>query len=204
MRLSSGDFELAESERAVQATTVLMLDMSFSMPLRGNWEPAKRMALALQSLIAGKFPEDRFQVIGFSDYASRLQPRDLLVSGWERVYGTNMQHAFMLARRFFGAFPGAEQQVIMVTDGEPTAHLEGDQALFNWPPLPRTLALTLAEAKRLARCGATLNVFLLDHDPGAAVFVEQMVRATGGRIFYPDLDNLGSMVVRDFLQRRRG
>jgi len=200
--LDPGDFELAEAEQRVRAATVLLLDMSFSMPLRGNWVPAKRMALALHSLVSSKFPEDRFYIVGFSDYARRLAPRDLLATGWERVYGTNMQHAFMLARRLLGAHPGAEQQVIMVTDGEPTAHLEGEVPFFSWPPEPETLRLTLAEATRLARTGATLNVFLLDHDPGAAAFIEQMVRRVGGRIFYPDLADLGSLVVRDFLNRR--
>ncbi|CAN5818502.1 VWA domain-containing protein [soil metagenome] len=201
--LGPEDFELAEAERRVRAATVLLLDMSFSMPLRGNWVPAKRVALALHALVSSKFPEDRFYVVGFSDYARRLQPRDLLATGWERVYGTNMQHAFMLARRLLGAHPGAERQVIMVTDGEPTAHLEGEHAFFAWPPEPRTLQLTLSEAARLASTGATLNVFLLDHDPGAAAFVERMVRSYGGRIFYPDLDDLGSLVVRDFLSGRR-
>jgi uncharacterized protein with von Willebrand factor type A (vWA) domain len=203
VHLGAEDFELAEAEQRVRAATVLLLDMSFSMPLRGNWVPAKRVALALHSLISTKFPEDAFFVVGFSDYARRLAPRDLLASGWERVYGTNMQHAFALARRLLCTCPATERQVIMVTDGEPTAHLEDGQALFNWPPEPRTLQLTLQESARLARTGATLNVFLLDHDPGAARFVERMVSSYGGRIFYPDLDDLGSLVVRDFLRARR-
>jgi uncharacterized protein with von Willebrand factor type A (vWA) domain len=207
VRLHPDDFELAEAERRVRTTTVLLLDMSFSMPLRGNWEPAKRMALALESLVSSKFPEDEFHIVGFSDYARQLTSRDLLVSGWERVYGTNMQHAFMIARRLLAASPGGEQQLIMVTDGEPTAHLQewGDgqvHATFAWPPEPETLRVTMQEAARVARTGATLNVFLLDHDPGAARFVEAMVRRIGGRIFYPDLDDLGSLVVRDFLRRR--
>ncbi|MGH8905438.1 MAG: hypothetical protein ACRD0K_02725 [Egibacteraceae bacterium] len=196
------DFELAEAERRVRAVTVLLLDMSFSMPLRGNWVPAKRVALALGSLVASKFPEDRLYVVGFSDYARELAPRDLVGAGWERVYGTNMQHAFIVARRLLGAHCGAERQVIMITDGEPTAHLEGDAAYFAWPPEPKTLRLTLAEAARLARTGATLNVFLLDHDPGAAAFIERMVSGYGGRIFYPDLANLGTLIVRDFLHRK--
>lgn len=200
--LQPDDFELAEAERRVRVATVLLLDMSFSMPLRGNWVPAKRVALALQSLIDGQFPEDRFYVVGFSDFARRLQPADLVATGWEPVYGTNMQHAFLLARRLLSAHPDAQPQVIMVTDGEPTAHLEGNQSEFAWPPEPKTLRLAMLEAKRLARTGATLNVFLLDHDPGAARFIEQMVRTCGGRIFYPDLDNLGNVVVEDFLQAR--
>ena len=200
--LRADDFELAEAERRVRTATVLLLDMSFSMPLRGNWVPAKRVALALQSLIDGQFPEDRFYVVGFSDYARRLQPQDLVAAGWEPVYGTNMQHAFLLARRLLGAHPDAQPQVIMVTDGEPTAHLEDGEAVFCWPPEPKTLRLAMLEARRLARTGATLNVFLLDHDPGAARFVERMVQACHGRIFYPDLADLGNVVVRDFLSGR--
>jgi uncharacterized protein with von Willebrand factor type A (vWA) domain len=202
VRMAAEDFELAEAERRVRCATVLLLDMSFSMPLRGNWVPAKRVALALQSLIDGQFPEDRFYVVGFSDFARRLEPRDLVATGWEPVMGTNMQHAFLLARRLLGAHPDAQAQVIMVTDGEPTAHLEEGEAYFSWPPEPKTLRLALLEARRLARTGATLNVFLLDHDPGAARFVERMVQACKGRIFYPDLTDLGSVVVEDFLSGR--
>jgi len=199
--LRGDDWELAEAERRVRTSTVLLLDMSFSMPLRGNWGPAKRLAMALSSLVASKFPEDRFHIVGFSDYARRLQPADLLVSGWERVYGTNMQHAFMIARRLLAERPGDRKQVLMVTDGEPTAHLEGEHAVFAWPPEAETLRHTMAEALRLSRSATTLNVFLLDHDPGAAAFIERMVRRCSGRIFYPDLENLGDMVVHDFLSR---
>jgi uncharacterized protein with von Willebrand factor type A (vWA) domain len=198
------DFELAEAERRVQVVTALLLDMSFSMPLRGNWGPAKRVALALQALIASRFPQDRLVMIGFSDLARRLQPQDLLVAGWERVYGTNMEHAFAVARREFERHPAAERQVIMITDGEPTAHLEGSRPHFSWPPAPKTLERTLREGRRLQRCGATLNVFLLDHDPGAGMFIERLVRQVGGRLLYPDLNDLGSVVVRDFLSRRGG
>jgi uncharacterized protein with von Willebrand factor type A (vWA) domain len=200
--LHPDDFELAEAEQRVRVTTALLLDMSFSMPLRGNWGPAKRVALALQALVSSRFPSDRIITIGFSDYARRLGPRDLLVSGWERVYGTNMEHAFAMARREFERDPAAERQVIMITDGEPTAHLEGGHSVFSWPPAPRTLERTLVEGRRLQRSGATLNVFLLDHDPGAARFVERLVRQVRGRLFYPDLRDLGSVVVRDFLARR--
>lgn len=202
VRLRADDFELAEAERRVRVVTALLLDMSFSMPLRGNWGPAKRVALALEALIASRFPQDELVMIGFSDLARRLQPHDLLIAGWERVYGTNMEHAFALARREFGRHPAAERQVIMITDGEPTAHLEGSRPHFSWPPTPRTLERTMREGRRLRRCGATLNVFLLDHDPGAGLFIERLVRQVGGRLLYPDLRDLGSVVVRDFLSRR--
>jgi uncharacterized protein with von Willebrand factor type A (vWA) domain len=201
--LAPEDFELAESERRVKAVTVLLLDMSYSMPLRGNWDHAKRLALALQSLVASRFPQDTFHIVGFSDYARRLQPDDLLVSGWERVWGTNMEHAFRIARRLLNAEPGTERQVIMVTDGEPTSHLMDDgQSFFNWPPHPLTFTKTMAEAMRLSKTGCDLNVFMLDHDLGSAAFVEGMVRRAGGRVFYPDLDDLGSVVVHDFLKTR--
>lgn len=201
--LAPDDFELAEAEQRVRVVTAVLLDMSFSMPLRGNWGPAKRVALALEALVSSRFPADRVVLIGFSDYARRLAPRDLLVSGWERVYGTNMEHAFALARREFVRDPGAQRQVIVITDGEPTAHLEHGRSVFAWPPAPRTLQRTLVEARRLRRTGATLNMFLLDHDPGAARFVEQLVSQVGGRLFYPDLHDLGSVVVRDYVARRR-
>lgn len=204
VEISVDDFAVVEAEQRTRASTVLLLDMSFSMPLRGNWVPAKTVALALHALVAGQYPQDAFHIVGFSDYARRLRPADLMGAGWEHVYGTNMEHAFRLTRRVLRSDPEARPQVLMVTDGEPTAHLEGGQPRFAWPPEQETLRRTLVEAQRLSGLGATLNVFLLDHDPGAAQFVEQMVRRVGGRILYPDLDDLGSVVVRDFLRQRRG
>jgi uncharacterized protein with von Willebrand factor type A (vWA) domain len=204
IELTGDDFAVAEAQQRVRAATVLLLDMSFSMPLRGNWVPAKTVALALQALIEDQYPADAFHIVGFSDYARRLRPTDLVGAGWERVYGTNMEHAFRLARRLLRADPEARPRVLMVTDGEPTAHLEGGEPRFAWPPQPQTLRHTLAEAQRLAGVGATLNVFVLDHEPGAAQFVEQMARQVGGRVLYPNLDDLGSVVVRDFLRQRRG
>jgi uncharacterized protein with von Willebrand factor type A (vWA) domain len=204
IELTGDDFAVAEAQQRVRAATVLLLDMSFSMPLRGNWVPAKTVALALQALIEDQYPADAFHIVGFSDYARRLRPTDLVGAGWERVYGTNMEHAFCLARRLLRADPEAQPRVLMVTDGEPTAHLEGGEPRFAWPPQPQTLRHTLAEAQRLSGVGATLNVFVLDHEPGAAQFVEQMARQVGGRVLYPNLDDLGSVVVRDFLRQRRG
>ncbi len=129
-----------------ETATALLLDLSFSMPLRGHFVHAKRMALALHALIEGRYPHDTLYLIGFSDYARQLEPEDLTAAGWERVYGTNMQHAFHLAGRLLSQHPRATRQVIMVTDGEPTAHLEGERSVFSWPPMPKTIRLTLAEA----------------------------------------------------------
>ena len=143
IRLQPDDFELVEAEQRTEAATALLLDLSFSMPLRGHFVHAKKMALALHALIEGRYPHDTLYLIGFSDYARRLQPEDLTAPGFERVYGTNMQHAFLLAGRLLSQHPRAARQVIMVTDGEPTAHLEGDQAFFSWPPVSKTINLTL-------------------------------------------------------------
>jgi uncharacterized protein with von Willebrand factor type A (vWA) domain len=201
-RLAPADFELEEAESRTEAATALLLDLSFSMPLRGHWVPAKRMALALHALIEGRYPHDTLYLIGFSDFARRMQPEDLADSGWERVYGTNMEHAFLLAGRLLAQHPRATRQVIMVTDGEPTAHLVGERVEFNWPPVPETIHRTLREAMRLARSGVTLNVFMLEDTPGLSGFMERLARLTGGRVFQAAGEGLGDFVVRDYVTRR--
>jgi uncharacterized protein with von Willebrand factor type A (vWA) domain len=200
--LAPDDLELVEAERRTETATALLLDLSFSMPLRGHFVHAKRMALALHSLIEGRYPHDRLYLIGFSDYARAMQPEDLTAAGWERVYGTNMHHAFNLAGRFLARHPRATRQVIMVTDGEPTAHLEGEEAFFSWPPVRRTIEKTLSEAMRLARAGVTLNVFMLEDSPGLARFMERLARLTSGRVFLMSSDSLGDFVLRDYVSRR--
>ncbi len=202
VRLRPDDLELVEAEQRTEAATALLLDLSFSMPLRGHDVHAKKMALALHALIEGRYPHDTLYLIGFSDYARRMQPRDLAASGWERVYGTNMHHAFNLAGRLLSEHPNATRQVIMVTDGEPTAHLEGDRAHFSWPPIPKTIRLTLAEATRLAKAGVTLNVFMLEDSPGLIAFMERLAELTAGRVFLMDDTELGTFVLRDFVRRR--
>jgi uncharacterized protein with von Willebrand factor type A (vWA) domain len=202
LRLVPDDFELVDAEQRTEAATALLLDLSFSMPLRGHFVHAKKMALALHALIEGRYPHDRLYMIGFSDYARPMQPQDLTAAGWERVYGTNMQHAFNLAGRLLAQHPRATRQIIMVTDGEPTAHLEGDEAFFSWPPIPKTIRLTLAEAMRLAKAGVTLNVFMLEDSPGLIRFMERLAELTAGRIFLMDDRQIGEFVVRDYVARR--
>ena len=204
VRLVADDFELVEAEQRTETATALLLDLSFSMPLRGHWVHAKRMALALHALIEGRYPHDTLYMIGFSDYARRMEPEDLTAAGWERTYGTNMQHAFLLAGRLLAQHPRAVRQVLMVTDGEPTAHLEGDRAHFDWPPLPETVQRTLAEAMRLSKAGVRLNVFMLEESQGLVRFMERLARTAGGRIFLMDDDRLGAFVVRDYVRERGG
>src|SRR5438874_4901289 len=202
VRLHPDDFEIEEAENRTSTATVLLLDMSLSMPLRGHWVPAKRMALALHSLISSKYPEDRLSIVGFSDIARELKPNDLVDVDWEPVKGTNMAHAFNLAGRLLAKQRGATKQVLLVTDGEPTAHLEGDYVYFNWPPVRKTLEETYKEAMRLSKSGVTLNVFMLEDDPGLVGFIDRLAKIVTGRVFAVRDDALGEFVVRDYLRAR--
>jgi uncharacterized protein with von Willebrand factor type A (vWA) domain len=205
LTLQVDDFEVVETERRTTAAVALLVDLSFSMELRGTWGVAKQTTLALHSLVTTQFPQDAIEVIGFSDYAQVLKPEELTGLDPQRVQGTNLQHALMLAGRFLGKHPGAEPVVLVVTDGEPTAHLTRDgYADFCWPPLPETLELTMAEVERITRRGATINVFMLDDEPRLVSFVEHLAQRNGGRVFSPDPARLGEFVVSDYLQARRG
>ncbi len=202
VRLHPDDFEMVEAEQRTETATALLIDLSFSMPLRGHFIHAKKLALALHALIEGRYPHDTLYLIGFSDYARRLQPEDLAAPGLERTYGTNMQHAFLLAGRLLAQHPRASRQVIMVTDGEPTAHLEDDEAIFAWPPEPKTIQVTLAEAIRLARSGVRLNIFMLEESEGLSRFMERLARLTSGRVFLMDDHRVGDFILRDYVARR--
>ena len=205
VRLVPDDFEAIESENRTTAATALLLDMSFSMPMRGNWEPAKRMALALHSLIASKYPEDQLYIIGFSALARVLAAEDLAQAGWEHEYGTNMEHAFNLAGRLLAKHPMATKQVLLVTDGEPTAHLVPGRDPpydFSWPPLRITLEKTYKEAMRLAKAGVTMNIFMLEDSPALFRFIDRLAQVVEGRVFAVHGEELGEFVVRDYLRRR--
>jgi len=204
IRLVAGDFEVRETERRTSAAVCLLVDLSYSMVINDTWGPAKQTALALETLVATQFPQDALQVIGFSNYARVLRPGDIATVEPEYVQGTNLQHALMLAGRFVERHPASEPVVLVVTDGEPTAHLtRSGEALFDWPPDPHTLELTLAEVDRMTRRGATLNVFMLGDEPRLIEFVDEVARRNGGRVFAPDADRLGEFVVSDYLRTRR-
>ena len=205
VRLAVEDFEVAETDRRTSAAVCLLVDMSYSMVLRDTWGPAKATALALHSLVSGQFPQDALQIVGFSSYARPLSATDLAGLEADYVQGTNLQHALMLAGRFLDKHPDAEPVVLVVTDGEPTAHLlPGGTAHFAWPPERETISLTVAEVDRMTRRGATVNVFQLDDDPRLTAFVQELARRNGGRVFLPDARRLGQYVVSDYLDRRSG
>jgi uncharacterized protein with von Willebrand factor type A (vWA) domain len=204
VRLSPEDFEVEETERRGAAAVCLLVDLSYSMALRGTWGVAKQTALALHALIRSRFPQDAIQVIGFSNYARELRETDLAGLGWDMVQGTNLHHALVLAGRFLDQRPEHDPVVLIVTDGEPTAHLRRDgQYWFDWPPAPETLELTLAEVDKMTRRRAPLNIFMLVDDERLTAFVEEVARRNGGRVLRAQPDRLGEYVVRDFLRTRR-
>jgi uncharacterized protein with von Willebrand factor type A (vWA) domain len=205
LRLEAADFEVLETERRTAAAVCLLIDLSYSMVLRDAWASAKATALALNSLISTRYPQDALQIIGFSALARTLRAGELAELEPDMVQGTNLQHALMLAGRHLDRHADAEPIVLLVTDGEPTAHLEpGGVPWFEWPPLPRTLELTLAEVLRLTKRGATINVFMLDGEPRLVRFVQTLARLNHGRVFSPATDRLGDYVVSDYLRLRRG
>jgi uncharacterized protein with von Willebrand factor type A (vWA) domain len=196
---------VVETERRTSAAVALCVDLSFSMVQQGRWGPMKQTALALSHLIATRFRHDSLQVIGFDRSARRLSPVQLAEVEPEWVQGTNLQHALLIAGRHLRRHPDAEPVVLVVTDGEPTAHLlEDGTPYFNWPPTMDTLRATVAQVDELARYGATLNLFMLGDDPGLARFVDAVARRAGGRVFTPDLNRLGEYVVADYLRARQG
>ena len=204
VRLSPEDFEVGETERRGAAAVCLLVDLSYSMALRGTWGVAKQTALALHALVRSRYPQDSIQVIGFSNYARELRETDLAGLGWDMVQGTNLHHALVLAGRFLDQRPEHDPVVLIVTDGEPTAHLRRDgQYWFDWPPAPETLELTLAEVDKMTRRRAQLNIFMLADDERLTAFVEEVARRNGGRVLRAQPDRLGEYVVRDFLRTRR-
>jgi uncharacterized protein with von Willebrand factor type A (vWA) domain len=205
LSLAGEDFAVVETERRSSAAIALLVDMSYSMELRGTWGEAKTTALALHALVATRYPQDAIEIIGFSDYARVMSPGALVDHDWERVQGTNLQHGLMLARRHLDKHRGSEPVILVITDGEPTAHLAADGfADFAWPPTRETLAATLAEVERCTRRGATINVFMLDDDPRLVDFMHEVGRRNGGRVFLPKPGALGEYVVADYLRARRG
>ena len=203
--LAVEDFEVVETERRASAAVALCVDLSFSMVSEGRWGPIKQTALALSHLVATRFPQDALQIIGFGREALPMTQRELAAAEPEMLQGTNLQHALRLAGRHLRRHSDAEPVVLVVTDGEPTAHLGPDgEGLFHWPPLRETVEATVAEVDTLTRYGATMNLFMLGEDPGLRRFMDAVARRCGGRVFTPELAELGSYVVSDYLRARRG
>lgn len=198
------DFEVYRTEYATRSATVLMVDMSRSMLYNGCFNAAKRVALALDSLIRGKFPRDHLSIIGFSYLAQEIKPADLPSLDWnEYNYGTNMQHGFQLARQALNREKGANRQIIVITDGEPTAHLDNGHVRFSYPPTPRTFQETLREVIRCTRDGITINTFMLERSPYMVQFINDLMRINTGRVFVATPDRLGEYILVDYVANKR-
>jgi uncharacterized protein with von Willebrand factor type A (vWA) domain len=203
VQLSPEDFEIERTEHLTRSSTVLMLDLSLSMPMRDNFLPAKKVAMALHSLISSQFPRDYLGIVGFSEVARVLSAEQLPEVSWDFVYGTNMQHALVLSRRLLARQSGTKQ-IIMITDGEPTAHItaSGD-VFFNYPPVQETVEATLREVLRCTREGIRINTFMLDATSSLTAFIERLTQMNRGRAFFTTAENLGDYVLVDFIEHKR-
>lgn len=203
VRLQPVDFEVERTEQTTRSATVLLLDVSLSMPMRDNFLPAKKVAMALHALITSQYPRDYFGLVSFGRVAREVTPDRLPEMSWDFEWGTNMQHALLLARKMLAKQTGTKQ-VIMVTDGEPTAHITPDgYAHFEYPSSPITLEETLKEVMRCTRDGIRINTFMLDESVYLRSFIERMMRINRGRAFFTTSDTLGDYVLVDFLEQRR-
>jgi uncharacterized protein with von Willebrand factor type A (vWA) domain len=203
VRLAPSDFEVHRTEQLTRTSTVLLVDMSRSMLLRGCFLAAKKVAVALDTLIRTQYPRDHLSVIGFAYYAREIRPGALAELTWHGYeYGTNLQHGLLLARRILERNPAVNKEIVVITDGEPTAHFEGGQVEFNYPPTRRTIQETLREVQRCTKEGIIINTFMLERSRALAEFVAHMTRLNRGRAFYATPEHLGEYVLVDFVSRR--
>ena len=203
VHLSPEDFEIERTEHLTKSATVLLLDLSMSMPMRDNFLPAKKVAMALHSLITSQFPRDYMGLVGFGEVARVLTPEQLPEVSWDFAYGTNMQHALMLARRLLSRQTGTKQ-IIMITDGEPTAHITASgQPYFNYPPTLETVEATLREVVRCTKDNIRINTFMLDADRSLKSFIERLTAINRGRAFFTTPETLGDYVLVDFIENKK-
>ncbi len=204
IRLRTEDFEIYRAELITQTATVLMVDLSWSMALRGSFQSAKKVAMALHNLISSAYPRDSLYVLGFSAFAKEIKPHDLPYLQYDDyLLGTNMQHALILAEKLLARHQQGTRQVVMITDGEPTAHLENNRPVFAYPPTPTTISKTLRAVRSCTTKNITINTFMLDQSHYLKSFVEQMSKINGGRIFYAEPHNLGEYILVDYVQSKK-
>ncbi|MEX2237632.1 MAG: VWA domain-containing protein [Dehalococcoidia bacterium] len=204
IRLDKDDFAVYRSEVLTSTATVMMLDLSWSMALRGSFQAAKKVALALNNLIRSQFARDKLYIIGFSAYARELEAEQLPYVRWdESVLGTNMHHALMLAQKILSRHKQGSRQIIMISDGEPTAHLEHGRSYFSYPPSPITIRETLKEVKRCTQKDIVINTFMLDRNYYLKEFVNQVAKINKGRVFYTTPDKLGQYILVDYVKHKR-
>ena len=204
VQLRHDDFEIYRSELITSTATAMLVDLSWSMALRGSFQAAKKVALALHNLITSRFPKDSFYIIGFAAYAKELKAHDLPFLQWdEYVLGTNMQHALLLGERLLAKHAAGSKQIIMISDGEPTAHLENGRARFAYPPTAETYRATFRAVKHCTQKSIAINTFMLDADYHLKAFMDAIARINGGRVFYTSPEKLGEYILVDYVQHKR-
>ncbi|MEO8972726.1 MAG: VWA domain-containing protein, partial [Ktedonobacteraceae bacterium] len=206
VRLQKDDFEVYRTEFITQSSTVLMIDMSMSMIYNGCQSAAKKVAVALESLIRSQFPRDNLYIVGFSFIAREYKPDELVEMGrFDNSTGTNMAHGLMLSRQLLARHRGVNKQIIMITDGGPTVWYEESQGgwMFDYPPNPWAEKQALLEAQRCTRENITINTFMLEDDRWMVAFVNQMAEINHGRTFYADKNNLGEYLLVDYLNSKK-
>ncbi len=204
VHLVPDDFEVQQMDQVSPTSTVLMLDLSLSMATRGNFPAAKKVTLAMDNLIRTQFPHDSLHVVGFSTYAREIRPEQVADLAWDQFDPyTNIQHGLSTARKLLAGARGNTKQIIMISDGEPTAHTEGEELVCQYPPAPRTITETLKEVRRCTRQGITINMFMLDRNSSLVQFVSQMNKINRGKVFYTSPTKLGEYILVDYLTSRR-
>ena len=204
LKLDVRDMEVRVREQTSRAATVLVVDLSLSMAMRGNFPIAKKVALALEALIRTRYPQDSLRIVGFSTHARQISPESLPFLTWDEEDAfTNVQGGLTLARRLLARMPAEMRQIILVSDGEPTAHMEWEEVVCNFPSTSKVLDETLREVKRCTRQGITINTFMLDGSARLAKFVERMARINRGRVFFTDPARLGRYLLVDYVASRR-
>jgi len=206
VELNAEDFEVFKTEALTRSATVLMLDLSLSMSIHGNFEAAKRVAIALDALIRSQYPKDSLYIVGYSSYARQIKKADLSHMSWDELEPyTNMQHGLYLASKLMAKERCTHKQIILISDGEPTAHFEGRQVYYHYPPSPRTLQVTLREVRNCTQKGIVINTFLLERARFlSGNFVTQMAHINKGRIFYTKADSLGQYLLVDYISNKKG
>lgn len=204
VRLTTDDFEVYQVEERTRTATVLMLDLSLSMPMRGNFQAAKQVAIALDGLIRMQYPNDTLRIVGFSSYARLMKKEDLAQLGWDEFDPyTNLQHGLYMARKLLAKERCNNQQILLITDGEPTSHIEDGNLYFQYPPSVRTIQLTMREVRNCTKQGIIINTFMLGESDFVHAFVTQMARINKGRVFFTSPDKLGEYMLVDYLSNKR-
>jgi len=204
VKLEVEDFEVFRQEQRTRSATVMMLDMSLSMRMGGNFEAAKIVSIALNALITGKFPKDSFYILGFSNIARRMTPEELTYISWDDFTPyTNMQHGFIIARKILEKDRSTNKQIIMISDGQPTSHIENGRIVFHLPTTQRCIDVTLKEVKNCTRAGIVINTFMLPSRDIFNLFVDRMARLNHGRVFFTSPGDLGKYIIVDYINNKK-